>query len=346
MKEFDLISRYFSQQNVKRKDVILGIGDDCALLAPTENQQIAVTTDTLVAGVHFPEETSPRAIGHKAVAVNLSDLAAVGAEPTWISLALTLPEINEDWLSEFALGVFELCEYYNVQLVGGDTTQGPLSITVTAQGLTPKGKFISRANAKAGDWLYVTGELGDAALALQNIKGNVGLDDSVKGQIYEQLDYPKPRVLAGQALRDYATAAIDISDGLLADLAHICKASEVGAKVVLENVPISTPMCETLGRNKAIELAISGGDDYELLFSVSEDNKVGMETALANLGIPTTCIGQLNRCEKITTTLDGHKVVITSKGFEHFSKIEQTKLDQEKLEQASQQQTKAEITSE
>ncbi|WP_426369763.1 thiamine-phosphate kinase [Pseudocolwellia sp. HL-MZ7] len=319
MKEFDLISRYFSQQTAKRKDVVLGIGDDCALLAPAENQHIAVTTDTLVAGVHFPENTSPRAIGHKAVAVNLSDLAAVGAEPTWISLALTLPNVDQEWISEFSIGVFELCEYYNVQLVGGDTTQGPLSITITAQGIVPKSKFIRRSTAKAGDWLYVTGELGDAALALQNIQGKVGLAESVKGQVLQQLDYPKPRVLAGQALRDYATSAIDISDGLLADLAHICKASEVGAKVILENVPISAAMLETLGREKAIELAVSGGDDYELLFSVSEDNKVGMETALSNLGIPHTCIGQLNRQETITTVLDGEKVILNGQGFEHFA---------------------------
>ncbi len=321
MKEFDLINRYFSQQAAKRKDVVLGIGDDCALLAPAENQHIAVTTDTLVSGVHFPENTSPRAIGHKAVAVNLSDLAAVGAEPTWISLALTLPSVDEEWISEFSMGVFELCEYYNVQLVGGDTTQGPLSITITAQGIVPKDKFLRRSGAKAGDWLYVTGELGDAALALQNVQGKVGLAESVKGQVFEQLDYPKPRVLAGQALRDYATSAIDISDGLLADLAHICKASEVGAKVILENIPVSAAMLETLGREKAIELAVSGGDDYELLFSVSEDNKVGMETALSNLGIPHTCIGQLNRQETITTVLDGEKVILNDQGFEHFAEL-------------------------
>jgi len=322
MKEFDLINRYFSKQVSKRKDVVLGIGDDCALLTPAENQHIAVTTDTLVSGVHFPENTSPRAIGHKAVAVNLSDLAAVGAEPTWISLALTLPEVSEEWVSEFATGVFELCEFYNVQLVGGDTTQGPLSITITAQGIVPKNKFLSRSAAKVGDWLYVTGELGDAALALKNIQGEVALDGSSKDRVIEQLDYPKPRVLAGQLLRDYATAAIDLSDGLLADLKHICKGSNVGARLKLENVPISKIMLNTLGRDKAIELAVSGGDDYELLFSVSEDNKVGMETALSNSGIPTTCIGQLTGCEGVTTLLDGEKVIINNNGFEHFSELE------------------------
>lgn len=165
MKEFELIKHFFTQQAVTRKDVLLGIGDDCAVVASTEKQDIVVTTDTLVAGVHFPLETCPRAIGHKAVAVNLSDIAAMGAKPSWLSLAITLPEVNEKWLTEFSTGVFELCEYYNVQLIGGDTTQGPLSITITAQGLTPEGKYLSRSGAKTGDWLYVTGDLGEIGRA-------------------------------------------------------------------------------------------------------------------------------------------------------------------------------------
>jgi len=169
MKEFELIKRYFSEQMIKRKDVVLGIGDDCAIVTPSERQNIAITTDTLVAGVHFPHETSARAIGHKSIAVNLSDLAAMGAEPTWISLAITLPEVDVKWVEEFCKGAFELCEFYNVQLIGGDTTQGPLSITLTAQGLVPYNTHLKRSGAKAGDWIYVTGEIGDAALALKHI---------------------------------------------------------------------------------------------------------------------------------------------------------------------------------
>ncbi|MEW6983301.1 thiamine-phosphate kinase [Colwelliaceae bacterium 6471] len=319
MKEFDLIKHFFSEQAVKRKDVILGIGDDCALIQPAERQHIAVTTDTLVAGVHFPMQTSAKAIGHKSVAVSLSDLAAMGAEPSWISLAITLPEADEKWLSEFCTGVFELCEFYNVQLIGGDTTQGPLSITITAQGLTPVGKHISRSGAKAGDWLYVTGGLGDAALALQHIQGKVTIDSIFKDFILAKLDYPKPRVLAGQSLREYASSAIDLSDGLISDLTHLCKASNVGANIVLDNLPISTVLRDTVGDDKAIEIALSGGDDYELLFTVSEDNKVGMETALSHVGTTITCIGQLNGTGKITTTLDSKPVPITLAGYEHFS---------------------------
>lgn len=323
MKEFELIKRFFAKQAVKRKDVLLGIGDDCALLSPVERQNIAVTTDTLVAGVHFPIETSARAIGHKSIAVNLSDLAAMGAEPSWISLAITLPEIDPLWIEEFCQGVFELCEYYNVQLVGGDTTQGPLSITVTAQGMIPLDREITRSGAKAGDWLYVTGEIGDAALALQHLKHQVTIAREYRSDIHKKLDFPKPRVLAGQALREYASAAIDLSDGLVADLNHICEASNVGANIVLEDLPISNALRDTLGLQAAFELALQGGDDYELLFTVSEDNRVGMETALADNGNIVTCIGQLNGSGKITTTLDNKAVAINSKGYEHFSQGKQ-----------------------
>ena len=319
MKEFELIKHFFTEQAVKRKDVLLGIGDDCAVISNIEGQNIVVTTDTLVAGVHFPVETSPKAIGHKAVAVNLSDIAAMGAKPSWISLALTLPEVDETWLSEFCTGVFELCEFYNVQLIGGDTTQGPLSITITAQGVTPQGKYLSRSGAKPGDWLYVTGELGDAALALQHYKDETLLDKHIAEQVQVKLDYPKPRVLVGQALREYASSAIDISDGLLADLGHICKASNVGANIVLDAVPLSSAMNEAQLFDDAINLALNGGDDYELLFTVSEDKKVGMETALSHTGISLTCIGQINASKTTSTTLNNAPVPINSTGFQHFS---------------------------
>jgi len=319
MKEFELIKQFFTEQAVKRKDVLLGIGDDCAVVSSTENQNIVVTTDTLVAGVHFPLGTSPKAIGHKAVAVNLSDIAAMGAKPSWISLAITLPEVNDDWLSEFCSGVFELCEYYNVQLIGGDTTQGPLSITITAQGLTPEGKYLSRSGAKSGDWLYVTGDLGDAALALQHHKEEILIENDIIEHVQDKLDFPKPRVLAGQALREYASAAIDISDGLLADLGHICQASNVGANVVLDAIPLSDAMKKSQDFEDSVQLALNGGDDYELLFTVNEDNKVGMETALSHAGTVITCIGQINPSQTISTTLNNKAVPIRSSGFQHFS---------------------------
>ncbi len=319
MKEFELIRNYFTEQIVKRKDVFLGIGDDCALLTPPERQFLAVTTDTLVAGVHFPENTPAKVIGHKTIAVNLSDLAAMGAEPCWISVAITLPEVNLDWVGEFCQGMFELCEYYNVQLIGGDTTQGPLSITVTAQGTVPQDKQLTRSGAKTGDWLYVTGEIGDAALALKHYYQEIRLTDEQLKYAQEKLDCPTPQVLTGQALREYASAAIDLSDGLLADLGHLCQQSNVGANLVLDQLPLSSILIESLGEEKAIELALQGGDDYQLLFSVAEDKKVGMETALADIGAKVTCIGQLNPSGKITTTLNSKPTQITAKGFEHFS---------------------------
>jgi len=319
MKEFDLIKHYFSEQSVNRKDVIEGIGDDCAILQPNEKQQLAVTTDTLVAGVHFPIETLARAVGHKVIAVSLSDLAAMGAEPAWVSLAITLPSIDEKWIKDFCSGVFELCEYFNVQLIGGDTTQGPLSITVTAQGFTPVGKHIPRGGANAGDWLYVTGEVGDAALALQVIQGKIKVETIYQETLQRKLDFPQPRVLVGQVLRDYASAAIDISDGLAADLAHICVASNVGVNLIIDNLPLSTAMRDTLSLDSAYKMALNGGDDYELLFTVCDDNKVAMETAIANTGVNITCIGQLNSSHKITTLLNGEHIYIDLQGFEHFS---------------------------
>jgi thiamine-monophosphate kinase len=319
MKEFELIKEFFTKQAVSRKDVLLGIGDDCAVVSSTKNQNIVVTTDTLVAGVHFPLGTSPKAIGHKSVAVNLSDIAAMGAKPSWISLAITLPEVNDEWLTEFCAGAFKLCEFYNVQIIGGDTTQGPLSITITAQGLTPEDKYLSRSGAKAGDWLYVTGDLGDAALALKHLKEGVLTESEAIANVQEKLDFPKPRVLAGQALREYASAAIDISDGLLADLGHLCQASNVGANVVLEDIPLSDTMKISQLFEDSIELALNGGDDYELLFTVSEDKKVGLETALSHTSTAITCIGQINASQTISTTLNNKAVPIKSSGFQHFS---------------------------
>ena len=232
MKEFELINRYFKGRGISRRDVNVGIGDDCALVTVPENCQLAVTTDTLVAGVHFFDDIAPRALGHRALAVNLSDLAAMGAEPTWISVALTLPSIDvQQWLEELTDGMHEIAEYFNVQIIGGDTTQGPLTITICAKGTVPQGKALRRNGAKVGDWIFVTGPLGDAGLAIEARKQGIKIAPEHLNHVKQRLDYPTPRVAAGQILRGLASSAIDISDGLLADLGHILNMSQVSATV-------------------------------------------------------------------------------------------------------------------
>ena len=318
MKEFELIKQFFTAQPVSRKDVAMGIGDDCALIHANDNKLIAVTTDTLVAGVHFPHDTPPRAIGHKAVAVNLSDIAAMGAEPCWISVAITLPKVDEQWLAEFTAGMFELTEYFNVQLIGGDTTQGPLSITITAQGTVPKEKALCRHKARNGDYLYVTGTLGDAGLALAAINNKVELSEQDFEKAKLALDYPQPQVLVGQMIREFATSAIDISDGLLADLGHICRASTLGVNIDVNSLPISQVMSDNLSIEDAANMALTAGDDYQLMFTVSATNKVGIETEMAHANVEFTCIGQMNTSEEINLTLDGKPFTVKTVGFEHF----------------------------
>lgn len=319
MKEFELIKEFFTAQPVSRKDVAMGIGDDCALIQASADKLIAVTTDTLVAGVHFPVNTPARAIGHKAVAVNLSDLAAMGAEPCWISVAITLPEVNEQWLSDFTSGMFELTEYFNVQLIGGDTTKGPLSITITAQGTVPQGKALCRKGAQNGDYVFVTGNLGDAGLALAAINGQVDLNKADFDKVLHKLNYPQPQVLVGQLIREYASSAIDVSDGLLADLAHVCRASNLGAIIALDNMPLSAELKANLDDKAAIEMALTAGDDYQLIFTSSAINKVGLETAMSHANVEFTCIGQLNTSGEINLTYQDQPFELMQRGFEHFA---------------------------
>lgn len=320
MKEFAIIQEFFQSKSYQRSDVDLGIGDDCAVTNVPEGQSLVVTTDTLVNGVHFPEGTPARAIAHKAVAVNLSDLAAMGAEPAWLSLSLSVPESDESWLNEFSQGLQELLEYYSVQLIGGDTVQGPLAVTITAQGFIPKDQALTRSRAKPGDWLYVTGTLGDAGLGLDMVQGKQSVPMKHQNFVSNSLNYPAPRVLAGTILRRIANSCIDISDGLISDLKHILFASQCGAVLNLEKLPLSVAMQESVNAEKAIEYALTAGDDYELLFSVSDEQKSNLELALANSNVPATCIGQLNGvAEKLELKLNDQNYAFVGKGFEHFN---------------------------
>ncbi|TLU67692.1 thiamine-phosphate kinase [Thalassotalea litorea] len=319
MKEFEVIKEFFTAQPVNRKDVAMGIGDDCALIRASDSKYIAITTDTLVCGVHFPTDTPARAIGHKAVAVNLSDLAAMGAEPAWISVAVTLPTVDREWLAEFTAGIFELTEYFNVQLIGGDTTSGPLSITITAQGTVPQGKALCRNGAGNGDWVYVTGEIGEAGLALQALREQVSLSPREMQHAMDALNYPKPQVLAGQVVREYASAAIDISDGLLADLTHLCQASTLGISLDVNDLPIAPVLLNKLGEEGAARLALTAGDDYQLIFTVPDTNKVALETELKQANIKSSCIGQMNKSQEIIISRGETRLSFAESGFEHFS---------------------------
>lgn len=316
--EFELIERYFKAHQANRPDVVLGVGDDCALLAPAEDQLIAVSTDTLVSGVHFFADMPPEDLGYKAVVANLSDLAAMGASPSWMSLALTLPEVDESWLEGFSAGLFKAADYYGIQLVGGDTTRGPLSLTITVQGQVPKNKQLIRSGAKPGDWIYVTGPLGGAALALEVLYGRVEADAPQTELLLQSFYRPTPRLLAGQALRSLASAAIDISDGLATDLGHLASRSGCRAVVDLAQLPMHPLLGELVDGDRALRLALAGGEDYELCFTVPMESRGVLETTLAHTGAKHLCIGQMQGGEGVDFCRDDQVIDLAFKGYEHF----------------------------
>jgi thiamine-monophosphate kinase len=300
--EFGLIARYFAAGFPARRDVRLGVGDDAALCLPPPGMELAIAIDTLVAGVHFPLSTAPADIGYKALAVNLSDLAAMAAEPAWFTLALTCPQADPAWLAEFSHGLRQAAELGGVALIGGDTTRGPLSVTVQITGFAPPGQALRRNGARPGDGIYVTGTLGDAGLALRGVLAGT----PVAPELLQRLNRPTPRIQEALALRGIATSAIDISDGLLADLGHILEASGVGANVRLAQIPLSPVMREA----GAWELALSAGDDYELCF-----------TAPDHAALPANCtrIGVIDAAAGLRCfTASGGLWQPETAGYQHF----------------------------
>ncbi|CAM3236127.1 thiamine monophosphate kinase [Ectopseudomonas mendocina] len=270
MNEFELIRHYFAAARCAQggDGVVLGIGDDCALLALPAGEQLAVSTDTLVAGVHFPEPCDAFLLGQRALAVSASDLAAMGATPQAFTLALTLPSADEVWLAEFARGLQLMAQNCSLALVGGDTTRGPLSLTLTVFGRVPAGDALLRSGAQVGDLLCVGGELGDAAGALPLVLGQRDAQDGIREALLARYWSPQPQLALGQALRGLATSALDISDGLLADCGHIAKASQVALQIELEQVPLSAPLLAFAGEEQARLCALGGGDDYRLAFTL------------------------------------------------------------------------------
>ena len=313
--EFDLIRQYFTKATGARADVLLGIGDDCALLNPPSDRCLAVSMDTLVEGRHFLTGTDPVSLGHKALAVNLSDLAAMGAEPAWATLALTLPEPDKAWLQAFMEGFSALAAEYGVQLVGGDTTRGPLSITVQVHGFVDPASALRRSGGKPGDRLFVSGCVGDAGLALQRARGP---SIPVDLRLQDRLDRPAPRVALGRLLAGRASAAIDISDGLVSDLGHVCAASHVGARVELGCLPVSPAVaaeCE-LGNWWYV---LAGGDDYELLFTAEPEQVEDVLGRCREAGHQVQDIGCLVADSGITLVYpDGRESKETPSGFDHF----------------------------
>lgn len=325
VKEFNLIEHFFKAKSAQRKDVIIGIGDDAAVTHIPQGQALVTTTDTLLSGVHFLPDSGGHAIAQKAIAVNLSDLAAMGAEPAWISLSLSMPEANEVWLHEFSEGLRELVDYYSMQLIGGDTVQGPLAITITAQGFVPFDQAITRGGAKPGDLVYVTGTLGDAGLGLAIAKNTLNQDElaSISAEnrefLLKRLDYPTPRLLTGTQLRRIASACIDLSDGLVSDIQHILKASECGAVLNLDKLPLSEALRTSTDDDTAINYALSAGDDYELLFTVSEEQKGHLETTLANVDVQVTCIGHVSGSSgKLELRKNDQAYKVDVQGYQHF----------------------------
>ena len=289
MPEFDLIALVRARADRARGDVVLGIGDDAALLQPPPGRQLAVAMDTLNADVHFPGGTAPADLGWKALAVNLSDLAAMGAEPAWCTLSLSLPASDAAWVAAFMDGFLALADAHGVALVGGDTTRGPLSISVAAHGFVEPGRALRRDGARIGDEVWVTGTLGDAAGALAQWRAGAAVDPALRAR----LDRPLPRVDAGRALRGIAHAGIDVSDGLLADLGHVCQASGTGACLQLDALPASAALRAHFDGDALRALQASGGDDYELCFTAAADARAALARIATETGVAMTCIGDI-----------------------------------------------------
>lgn len=319
MGEFELIDRFF-KRHARHADV--GIGDDCAIWTPAPGHQLAFSADMLVEGRHFLSTVNPRDLGHKALAVNLSDLAACGATPRAFLLSLSLPRVDEAWLSGFSQGLFELADAHGCELIGGDTTQGPLNIAITVMGETPHGQSILRSTAQIGDDLYVSGHLGDARLALEAFRGHLSLPQTVFEQARTRLERPTPRTALGCALRGLATAMADISDGLLGDLGHILKTSGVGAQLRVPSLSglMLTSKAWDCPREWMLRCVLSGGDDYELVFTAPQAMRDQVAAAALACGTPVTRIGRI-QMERDLQLLDesGAAMPNTFRSFDHFA---------------------------
>jgi thiamine-monophosphate kinase len=321
MSEFNLIAKYFTRTT---PNTDLGVGDDAALIQCRSGFQLAVSTDMLVAGTHFSHDANPYDIGWKSLAVNTSDMAAMGAQPKWATLAIALPHADEDWLAEFSRGFFACADTFKIDLIGGDTTRGPLNISVTIMGEVPTNKALRRDGAKIGDDIWISGNLGDAALGLAHLQGKLhskfNLDDGYIEYCLDALHQPQPRVALGLALVDLANSAIDISDGLLSDLGHILNASNVSAEIQLEKLPCSLFISKHLHEKQVQQCLLAGGDDYELCFTAPMNMRVEIEKISTELNLPIIQVGNIHAgAGLIVLDKNKQKVSLEKSGYDHFA---------------------------
>ena len=316
--EFDLIRDFFRDATAQRDDVVLGIGDDCALLEVPVGKQLAVSMDTLVVGRHFVADVDPELLGHKALAVNLSDLAAMGATPAWVTLSVTLPDADAEWIKRFMVGFTALAKRYQLTLIGGDTTRGPLAITVQVHGFVDPEKSLRRDAAKIGDLIYVSGQLGDAGLALMAQQGLYVKQGSL-ASLKQRLDRPEPRIELGRAATTHSRCAIDLSDGLGSDLGHICEESNVGALIYLDKLPMSDAVAEYVTESGDWSLPLSAGDDYELCMTVPAQHQAAFEAAMQQQEVPVTWIGMIEQGEQVRAmSPNGDVDAYVARGYDHF----------------------------
>lgn len=329
MREFQLIKQFFQHEQADllleekaQASVVLGIGDDGALLQVSQNKQLVVSVDTLVADVHFPADAKPDDIAERALRTNLSDLAAMGAEPLWFTLALTLPKnseyCGEEWLRGFSRGLFRTANQYEIVLVGGDTTSGPLSITVQVMGAVESHQALRRDGASIGDFICVTNYMGDGAAALAVIQNQLKLSNEHEHYLCERFYRPVPRLAEANLLRGIASAALDVSDGLVADLNHICESSDLGAVIDVENIPLSPALLALNNLQQARTWALSGGDDYELCFTVPPEKMPELAMLIAQAKIHATVIGEIVVGSGVHCELDGEPFELAQQGFQHF----------------------------
>lgn len=318
LSEFELIARYFTRPT---PHTVQGVGDDGAIVRVAPGMELVITTDMLVAGTHFLPDTEPEALGWKTLAVNVSDLAAMGARPRWAVVAVALPEVDEPWIAAFARGLFACADAFGIDVIGGDTTRGPINLCPTLFGEVPQGGALLRSGARVGDEIWLSGAPGLAALGLAHLQGRCILSEPALTDCLAALDRPQPRVALGLALRGIASAAIDVSDGLLADLGHILERSGVGAALQLDRLP-ATALGACPDQVLARDCLLAGGDDYELLFTAAPGHHAEIAALAGELGLALTCIGGIVSGNSLTLQdADGRAVDILHRGFDHFAGV-------------------------